>query len=738
MQGTHNQMTDEEVILASRDLGDGLHQTILSIPAIHCGGCVSRIEKAFGALNGVEAARVNLSTKRAAITWRSMTPPPIAATLSTLGFEGHLQSEAGKAEEDSGYARLLRATAVAGFGAMNIMGLSVAIWSGAAGETRDLFHWISAVIALGVLIYSGRIFFASAWNAVRHGGVNMDVPISVGIIITYALSLYDTMQGDAHAYFDATVSLIFILLIGRTLDHMMRDRARSAVVGLQRLTSFGATVLSGDGSRQHVPVEELAPGDVILLAAGERVPTDAVVLDGQSDIELSLVTGESTPESVGRKSLLRAGTLNLTGPLTIRATAAADNSFLAEMIRLMEAAESGRGHYRRIADRAARLYAPVVHIAAALAFAIWFWMTGDWHRAATIAVAVLIITCPCGLGLAVPMVQVVAARRLFDRGIMVKDGSALERLAEVDTVLFDKTGTLTTGQPILSNRSEILDNNLTLAGAIAVHSKHPQSLALATIASAADLHFDKVSETPGLGVEALWGGEQWRLGRADWALNRAEGQSGTVLSHNGQLVQAFAFADQVREDAATACASLRAMGLNLAVYSGDRADMVAGLADQLGIAERHAAMMPGDKLSNITALQAVGHRALMVGDGLNDAPALTAAHVSMAPGNAADIGRQAADFVFLRPSLDAVPFAVRIAHASNALVRNNITLAIGYNVIAVPLAFAGLLTPLIAALAMSGSSILVVANAMRLSAGEKKPFRLGAQGKRYSEMTASA
>jgi Cu2+-exporting ATPase len=551
MNAITNMLPADEVRLASRPLGDGRFRTELAIPGIHCGGCVARIESALGELDGVEQARVNLSTRRAAVTWHSPEPPLFGPALDALGFEAHLPS--GETQgTDPALARLLRALAVAGFAAMNIMGLSVAVWAGAAPATRDLFHWISAAIALPALAYSGRVFFVSAWQALRHRRTNMDVPISVGVSLAFAMSLYDTIARQPHAYFDASVSLLFFLLVGRTLDHVMRERARAAVSGLRRLVARGATVVGSDGLRGHVPVEAIEPGMTILLAAGERVPVDAVVIGGRSDIDAALATGESTPLPAEPGSTLRAGTLNLTGPLTIRATAAARDSFLAEMVRMMESVEAARSGYRRIADRASRLYAPVVHTAALLAFAAWFAETGDWHRALGVAVAVLIITCPCALGLAVPMVQVVAARRLFERGIMVKDGSALERLAEADTVLFDKTGTLTLGIPRLVGRP-IDAGTLAVAAAIGAYSHHPHSRAIAATVGGART-FDAVSEQPGLGVEAREGATVWRLGRAGWALTRAAGETGTVLSRDGALVASFEFEDEPRADLAAACA----------------------------------------------------------------------------------------------------------------------------------------------------------------------------------------
>ncbi|EBW2353114.1 heavy metal translocating P-type ATPase, partial [Salmonella enterica subsp. enterica serovar Enteritidis] len=432
----------DEIRLSARDLGSGLRQTDLSIPAVHCGACISAIEGAFASVDGVETARLNLTTRRLAVKWRGEQPPPIIETLNRIGYQASLFDD-DESARDPELARLIRVMAFAGFGAMNIMLLSVSVWSGADAETRQAFHWISAALALPVLLYSGRIFYQSAWSALRHGRTNMDVPISIGITLAYGLSLYDTIHHGDHAYFDASTSLVFFLLIGRVFDHMMRTRARTAILGLGRLLPRGAMVLRDNGERDYLPAEEIAPGMRLAVNAGDRLIVDAVVEQGSSDIDSSIVTGESAARPVAAGDMIRSGSLNLSGPLTVVAASDSRNSLLAEMIELMQAAEGGRSRYRRIADRASRLYSPVVHLTALLTMIGWIAATGDWHRAISIAIAVLIITCPCALGLAVPMVQVVAARRLFEAGIMVKDGSGMERMTEIDAVVFDKTGTLT-------------------------------------------------------------------------------------------------------------------------------------------------------------------------------------------------------------------------------------------------------------------------------------------------------
>ena len=718
-----NNASRDELLLASRPLGDGLLQVDLSVPAAHCGACITTIESALKRLPVVEQARVNLTSRRVSCVWRETVdgkpsdPTVILDALTGCGYRGHLFTAAAE-EDDKARTRLLQAVGLSGFAATNIMLLSVSVWSGADAATRDLFHWISAAIAAPTLIYAGRFFYASAWNALKRGRTNMDVPIALAITLSYAVSLWETIHHGEHAWFDATVTLLFFLLIGRTLDHDMRNRARSAITGLARLVPRGATVLNDDGQRRYMPVEEIAVGDRIALTAGERVPVDATVISGASDVDMSIVTGESRPVAVSVGSELKSGAMNLTGSLTVRAVATARDSLLSEIIGLMEAAEGGRARYRRIADRAASYYSPVVHLLALITFLGWGIFGGDWKQAMLISVAVLIITCPCALGLAVPVVQVVAAGELFRRGIMVKDGSAMERLAEIDAVAFDKTGTLTLGRPRLVDSSGEAGDRAIAAG-MAAHSRHPLSMALAGQFDALPAALDGVREIPGAGLETVRPDGIWRLGNPRFALTGAaaetdEARSAVVLSLDGRERARFLFEDMLRPGAEGAVAALQQRGFSAYMLSGDGRAVVADTARRLGIDGWFAALTPKGKVEVCEDLAAKGHRVLMVGDGINDAPALAAAYVSMAPASAADVGRQAADLVFLHESLDAVPDAIDMSRKAGRLIRENFALAIGYNIIAVPIAIAGYATPLIAAVAMSTSSLIVVANALRL------------------------
>ncbi|MBI1181274.1 MAG: cadmium-translocating P-type ATPase [Alphaproteobacteria bacterium] len=705
-----------------------LHMELLA-PGVHCGGCVSRIERALQAEPAVVHARVNLSTRRVSVDWRDAEAKAddIVAVVEGLGFETQPVTEQAAADaiEAREGKRLLRSMAVAGFAAGNVMLLSVSVWSGAADATRVLFHWLSATIAVPAVVYAGQPFFRSAAGALKARRMNMDVPVSLAVLLAVALSLAQTVRGAADAYFDAAVTLLFFLLVGRYLDHMMRQRARSSVTQLLSLNAAAATVVADDGSRHLVAIERVVPGMLVAVPAGERVPVDGTVATGDSEVDRSLVTGESRPEPVGAGDPVHAGTMNLGGPLQVRVTATGADTLLADVVRMMEAAEQGKARYVRIADRMARLYAPAVHILAGLTFAGWAVTTGgDLYAALMAAIAVLIITCPCALGLAVPAAQIVASGVLFRRGILVKDGAGLEKLAAVDTVLFDKTGTLTLGRPVLVEPVAIGTEQLGLAAGLARESRHPLSRAVVQAArgrGVPTLPVDHVHETAGQGLQGLSpDGELVRLGSRAWCgaaeADRRSAHTGLelCLRVGAREPVTLRFEDRLRPGAADTVAALRRRGMAVEILSGDRPAAVEAAAHEAGIGRWAAAQAPADKLARIEALQAQGRRVLMVGDGINDAPALAACHASMAPSSASDIGCTAADFVFTGDSLSAVVDAVDMARATSRIVRQNFALAIAYNAVAVPLAMLGLVTPLIAAVAMSSSSLIVTGNALRL------------------------
>ncbi len=697
--------------LSAKD-ASALATTRFTVPGMKCAGCIGKIERELPKVSGITAARANFSAKRVAINHDpALGEDALTAALQALGFEAQPVTENPLGADTKERKRLNRALGVAGFGMMNVMLLSVSIWSGADGATRELFHWLSALIALPVIAYAGRPFFASAWMALSHRRTNMDVPISIGVILASLLSLYETTTGGGHAYFESAVMLLFFLLAGRALDAEMRTRTRAGIGALLGRMGKSASVIAPDGSTRRVPAASLEPGMLVLVAAGEAFAADGEVAEGASAIDNAMLTGESAPEPVGPGAVVHAGAINLSAPIRVSLTRVAEDTAIAEIARLMDEAGQSRSTYVRIADRASRLYAPVVHSLALLAFAGWMIAGAGWHQSLTIAIAVLIITCPCAMGLAVPAAQVVASGALLRRGLLVKDGSALERLAECDVVLLDKTGTLTLGAP----RADIaaLDAEArAVALGLAQASRHPLSRGLAAACLRAGVEpaaITDIAEVSGKGLTGTWQGLCVALEKPE-----GEGQALATTLRIGDAAQTITFADPLRTDAGAMLAALRHEGLTASILSGDRAAPVDAIAAELGIAAQ-AEASPQAKLAAMEALKAEGRRPLMVGDGLNDGPALAAAHASIAPGTASDASQQAADAVFIGEALMPVALAVRVARKTMRIVRENFGFSIAYNLLAVPLAVLGLVTPLIAAIAMSVSSLVVVANSLRLA-----------------------
>ncbi|OYX44530.1 MAG: ATPase [Rhodobacterales bacterium 32-67-9] len=692
---------------------------VLSLPTAHCAVCISDVERTLAAMPGVRSARVNLTLKRVSVAaGPDVTADDVIARLKTIGYPAH-ELDPGLlsvTETDKRGRDLLMRLGVAGFAMMNIMLLSVAVWSGAEAATRDLFHWISAAIALPTLAFAGQPFFASAWTSLKARRLGMDVPISLALILASAISLYETFEGGHHAYFDAAVSLCFFLLAGRYLDYRSRAAARSAAEELAALEVPRATKLLA-GEERIVPIAELAVGDLVRVRPGARMPVDGTVTEGTSEIDRSLLTGETLPVWAGEGSTVSAGEVNLTGPLTVRVSAAGRDSSLHRMADLVAVAENARTKYTSLADRMARAYSPSVHLLSLTAFAVWMYLTGDLRLSVNIAAAVLIITCPCALALAVPAVVTSASGKLFRKGFLIKDGTALERLAEVDTVVFDKTGTLTMGAPEPQDLSARSRDDLAVVAALAGASAHPLSRALAGALDAAGIRPAAVTglrEVPGWGVEGRWRGKPVRLGRAEW-LGAVPGERTASWFAKGDAAPVeFAFADSPRPGAEEAVQALIASGKRVILLSGDAEAPVATLARTLGIPDWQSGMRPEEKAGRIAALTEAGHRVLMVGDGLNDTAALAGAHVSISPATALDAARTASDIVLLGQDLAPLSDALRIATVARRRIKQNFALSLAYNVIAVPVALVGLATPLIAALAMSASSITVSLNALRL------------------------
>ena len=705
----------------------GISRLNLVVENMHCPACIATIERAAQRIAGVTKARANLSTRRLYLEWRAdeTDAEHVVEAVANCGyrvtpFDPVMLNET----EDRESRALLQALAIAGFGAANVMLLSVGSWAGVAQgmapETKALLHWISALIALPCVGIGGMPFFKSAFSSLRHGRLNMDVPISLAVVTAAALSLYEISRAGDLVYFDASVTLLFFLLIGRFLERRVRGKARSAAENLLLMRARAATVIGTDGSRISMSVDEIVPGMIVHVAVGDQIPVDGMVMEGESSLDTQMITGESIPRLTQVSDLVHAGMINLTNPLMIKVTAAGEQTLLADVVRLMEEAEKARSAYVRLADRMARAYAPAVHLLGVVTFIGWMSFSSiSVADALMIALSVLIVTCPCALGLAVPAVQVGAVGSLLRKGVLVKSGDALERLSEVDRLVLDKTGTLTLGLPVLINELDINKDDLRLAASLAASSRHPLSRAVCRAASVAHVRSD-VREQPGAGL-SVYDGQKGliRLGSRHFC---DVGEKQGVAHHGAELwlsVQGrppvqFLFEDQLRPDMGVVLNRFREKGIAIEILSGDRYSAVSALAKQLDIDCFKAEQSPKDKIDHLQDLACKGQKVWMIGDGLNDAPALAAAHVSASPAMASDVSQTAADIIVQGDSLIGLGTVYDVACSSRKLIIQNFALALGYNCIAVPLAMAGFINPLFAAIAMSASSIVVTVNSLRV------------------------
>ena len=701
---------------------DGVYELSVLVSGVHCAGCIQKIESSLTQEQDIKAVRLNFSTRRLALSWGGVAERAnhFVHVIENLGYQVQpYDREVEQSETIREERFLLLCLGVAGFAMGNVMLLSVGLWSTSTETmgmaTRDLMHWVSGLIALPTILFSGRPFFRFAVKALSSGHTNMDVPISLALILAGGMSLFETINHGEHVYFDSAVMLMFFLLIGRYLDFRARKNARSTATDLlSTLTGFATVIKSGKMHR--VFIRDLKEGMQVRVAAGEKFPVDGSVVAGESEVDTSLITGETMPRHISEGIEVFAGTFNIAEPVTIQVAQAAEDSLLADIVRLMEKAGQGQAQYVRLADRAARLYTPVVHSFAFLAFIGWFFVAGiAWQEALMIAITVLIITCPCALGLAVPVVQVLATGRLMRAGVLVKSGDALERLSIIDTILFDKTGTLTLGRPMLELPCD--SQKLKIAASLASHSAHPLSKALRGAFDGDLVEIEKVQEIPGKGVKGKYKGKMVRIGSRSWCGDIETEASDFLelwLDVEGEEPHCFRFKDRLRSDTDEVIENFRSESIGTVMLSGDRQSVANSIAQQCGIEKVYADKTPPQKYEVLNEFKERGCKILMVGDGLNDAPVLAGADVSMAPGSAIDMAQNAADIVFMGEDLAPVYKAYRVSRLTQKLVKQNFALAIIYNIIAVPLALAGLVTPLIAALAMSGSSLLVIANSFRL------------------------
>ncbi len=675
----------------------------LVLPSIHCAGCINGVERALSARPDIFSARVNLTKKRVAISAApDADPTQWITTLHQAGFEAH-EAHDGTSAPAPVADNLLLHMGVAGFAMMNVMLLSVAVWSGAADSTRDFLHWISAAIALPAAAFAAQPFFRSAWSALRVGRLNMDVPISLAILLACGMSLYEVAHGGAHAWFDAALSLTFFLLAGRVLDQRLRRAARSAADNLAALEPARVTLMEGT-SRVSRLIGDVVVGDRLWLAAGGRVPVDATLTEGSAQVDRSAITGESAPVTCSKDDPLYAGDVLLDGPHTLWATRVGDDTSLRRIAQLVATAEASRGTFRSLADRAAAIYTPAVHVISFAAFSGWLVATGDIRAALNVAIATLIITCPCALGLAVPAVGVAATSRLFRNGLLVKSDTTLERLATIDNVVFDKTGTLT--QRRLNVPPALTPPELAVLKALADTSDHPLSKDLSSrLSDVEPAALRDAREEASKGVFAHWDDLPVFLGRADGC--------GPTIFRLGQTTHRFAADEQLLPGVADTVAQLAQAGFPVSIITGDTHDNAKAIASDLGVDSFTANLTPEDKITVVSDLKALGAKVLMIGDGLNDTAALAAAHASIAPSQALAASRNAADINIISGDMTKVTEALRTSRMARRRILENFAIAALYNAIAIPIAVSGFATPLAAAIAMSTSSITVILNSQR-------------------------
>ncbi|MFD2112912.1 heavy metal translocating P-type ATPase [Thiorhodococcus fuscus] len=721
----------------------------LLVEGIHCAACVWLIERGVQGLPGVEEARVNLTGRRLRVRWDNARLPlsRILRRLSDIGYRA-TPFDPASAEDAIGRENraLLYRLAWAGFAMMNLLWISIALYSGAdRGEFRDLFHWIGFILATPTLVYSGSPFFKGAWSGLKNGRLGMDLPIAIGVSATYGYSLYVTLGGSetGAVYWDTVVNFLFVILVGRYLEAISRRRAVASTQRLFDLQPKVATRLD-EGQEVVVPIRSLRIGERVLVRPGERVPVDGEVVSGHSGVDESMLTGESRSVSKSVGDRVAAGTINGAGVLEIRISALLRETALGRIIQLVEEAQSSRAPIQRLADRIVPWFVAVTLALATVTFVFWFGKNVE--QALMAATSVLIISCPCAFGMATPMAVAVASGRGAARGILIKNGAVLERLSEISHFVFDKTGTLTEGRPALvgwsrpggdwcSDVARLTESErvvLARCGALERLSEHPVALAICDFCTCAEIdcsgaRVENVEVAPGMGIRGRVEGESLVIGNREWLVRN--GVSIAAVSEpdseidglvhcalDGREVLRLRIRDRLRADARALIGEMRDKGLETILLTGDRREVAERVAAQLGGMIAVSEVLPGDKDAVVADLQRQGHAVAMIGDGVNDAPALVRADVGIAMGSGTDVSIASADIVLMSSELDRVVEAVELSRRTLRTIRQNIGISILYNLVMVPLAMAGIVTPLIAAVSMPLSSLAVIGNSARIRA----------------------
>ena len=723
----------------------GLCLATLAVEGMRCGACVWLLEQRLRQVPGVSHISVNLATARAEVAWqdRSTGLAALLAEFHRLGYRARpYRPEWAEAARQAEYRSALWRLAVAGLGAMQVMMYAVGLYAGAVQgmeeRYRDFLRWTSGLVAAPVLVVAGGPFFANAWRDLRNRRIGMDVPVALALALTFGASLLAAGLHVGEVYFESICMFVFLLSLGRFVEMRARHRSAAAVEQVLRRAPACATRLRDDGEPELVAVADLCRGDLVLVKPGETVPADGVITSGQGWVDESMLTGEHWPRAKRPGDAVVGGTENGESPLEMRVERTGSETVLAGLVRLVDRASSARPRLAQLADRVAEVFVPWVLGLATLTALVWTWI--EPARAFWIAVSVLVVSCPCALSLATPAALTVAAGALLRHRLLAMRPHVLETLARATHVIFDKTGTLTEGRVRLvravSEPGIGLDESLAIARAMERRSEHPIARAFETgpaPACGALPRLESVTAVAGRGLEAVIGGVRFRLGDPSWAASvvrpggddaasrmvgtpeRSSGGAAWVLlaAESGPRCW-FELDDTVRPDAAATVGALRALGLDVQLVSGAGATVVQGIAGRLGIGTALGGMTPERKLEHVREIQAAGGVVVMVGDGVNDAPSLGGADVAVAMGSGTDLARARADAVLLGERLEALVSAIRLSRRTRWVIGENLVWAIAYNLVAIPFAVAGCVTPWLAALGMSASSLLVVLNARKL------------------------
>jgi Cu+-exporting ATPase len=696
----------------------------LAIGGMTCTACAARVERNLNRLEGVSAS-VNFATERASVHFdpAAVTTEEILATVERTGYSATV-GDAGEGDDEP---RLLRRVVVSA-----VLTVPVLVLAMVPATQFDYWQWVSLALAAPVVLWGGLPFHVASARNLRHGATTMDTLVSLGTLAAFLWSLYAlifgeagdprmrmpfafTASGSGDIYFEVASGVVLFLLLGRLLEARAKRRAGSALRALLELGAKEATRLR-DGVEERVPVGELRPGDLFVVRPGEKIAADGVVTEGTSAIDESLLTGEPVPVEVGPGSPVTGATINAGGRLVVRAERTGTGTRLAQITRLVVAAQSGKARVQRLADRISAVFVPVVFAAAVLTLVATLLSGAGAERSFVAAVAVLIIACPCALGLATPTALLVGTGRGAQLGLLVKGPQVLEATRRVDTVLLDKTGTVTTGVmtvvDVVARPGESVAEVLRLAAAVEAGSEHPIGVAVVAAARARALDLPALSgfrSTTGHGVAGTVAGHAVTVQRGNG------GTSTTVLvSWDGEPRGELVLGDEVRPTSAEAVDALRRLGLDPIIVTGDARGVAEAVAAAVGITEVHAEVTPEGKAELVSALQKSGRTVALVGDGVNDAAALARADLGLAMGAGTDVAIEASDITLVRGDLTAAPDAIRLARRTLRTIRANLVWAFGYNVVLIPVAAAGLLSPLLAGAAMAASSLFVVGNSLRL------------------------